>query len=73
MRCTLQVVPQLFQAESGGGMAVRDQKRDHLPEDSHLTPMFRRPRNEAADDLYEARRVNLVIDHELRKRLGGIE
>ena len=34
----LQVVPEFFQAE-GGGMAVRDEECDHLPEDSHLTPL----------------------------------
>jgi hypothetical protein len=54
-------------------MTVRDQERDHLPEDAHLTPTFRRARDRAADDLHEARRVDLAIDYELRKCLGGIE
>jgi hypothetical protein len=70
---SLQIVPELFQTNSGGGLAVRDQERNHLAEDAHLTPALCRPRDDAADDLHETRGVYLAIDHELRERLGGIE
>ena len=67
----LQVVPEFFQAKSGGGMAVRDEECDHLPEDSHLTPAIRCPRDDAANDLHEERGVHLAIHHESRERFAA--
>lgn len=72
-----ELVPHLFQADRGRGVALPPEDVDHLAvgADRHLRATLRGDGalDDATDMLLEPRPVRHAVDHERRERLGGIQ
>ncbi len=67
-----QIVPEFFQADRRRQVPVCPQERDQFPKDAHASAL-RRSRDHAPNNLGEALRRRLPIDHELRQHSGRID